>query len=164
MVSGGERRTDTASRIIKASAETIYRALLDPVAIASWLPPEGMTGEVDVFEPREGGHYRMTLTYTKPNHEMAGKASQDAEVVEGTFVALDPNRRIVQRVEFQSDDPAFAGSRMISWHLHTVSAGTEVAGVCENVPPGIAKEDHDAGLRSTLNNLALYVERSIPIA
>lgn len=159
MVSGGERRTDIASRIIKSSAETIYRALLDPVAIASWLPPDGLTGKVDAFEPHEGGHYRMTLTYSKPNHETAGKTLQDADVVEGTFVELVPNRRIVQRVEFQSDDPAFAGAMIIGWHLNTVSTGTDVAIVCDNVPPGIAKEDHDAGLRSTLENLALYVER-----
>jgi hypothetical protein len=61
-------------------------------------------------------------------------------------------------VEFESDDPAFAGTMKMTWSLAPVAEGTEVTVVCENVPNGIRKEDHDTGLRSTLENLASFTE------
>ncbi|HTV70093.1 MAG TPA: SRPBCC family protein [Rhizobiaceae bacterium] len=148
-------RTDTCSRLIKAPAQKIYRAFTDPDAWVKWLPPEGMTGKMHHFDPRPGGTYRMTLTYAAAG---AGKSSDDTDVVEGTFVELVPNERVVQEVVFDSDDPAFAGTMTMSWSLAPVAGGTEVEIIAENVPPGISKEDHDAGLRSTLENLAAFVE------
>ena len=57
------RRVDSASRVITASPEALYQAFLDPDRLASWLPPSGMKAEITRFEPREGGRYRMILTY-----------------------------------------------------------------------------------------------------
>ena len=151
-------RTDSASRIIRASPQTIYRAFLDPDAWMSWLPPKGMTARIDVFEPREGGTYRMTLTYDEVDHSAPGKTAEHADVVRGQFLELVPDERIVQLVEFESDDPALAGGMMMTWSLAVVPEGTEVTINCENVPAGIRKEDHDAGLSSTLENLAAFVE------
>lgn len=151
-------RTDRASRIIKASPQTIYRAFIDPVAWLSWLPPKGMKGRLHAFDPRAGGGYRLELTYLGAEHAGQGKTSQNSDVVEGEFLELVPGRRIVQRVSFQSDDPAFAGAMTMTWRLTPVPDGTEVAIICENVPPGIRAEDHDAGLRSTLANLAAFTE------
>jgi hypothetical protein len=64
----------------------------------------------------------------------------------------------VQLVEFDSEDPVFAGEMIMTWTLAAVSEGTTVTIVCENVPEGVRKEDHDVGLRSTLENLAVFTE------
>ncbi|MDE1992123.1 MAG: SRPBCC family protein [Rhizobiaceae bacterium] len=153
-------RTDSASKMIHASPEAIYRAFLDPQALVSWLPPEGMTGEIDNFDPREGGGCRMTLRYNDADHSTPGKTSEHSDIVDCRYLELVPDKRIVQSVNFASDDPAFAGTMRMTWSLNIVPGGTEVTIVCENVPSGIAKEDHDQGLKSTLENLADYVEKS----
>lgn len=71
---------------------------------------------------------------------------------------LEADRRVVQETEFQSDDPALAGTMRLIWALDPMPDGTRVSVTCENVPEGISKEDHDAGLRSTLANLASFTE------
>jgi uncharacterized protein YndB with AHSA1/START domain len=152
-----ETRTDTASRLIKASPGVIYNAFADPAALAKWLPPKGMRARIERFEPHPGGSYRMILTYDDPTGAR-GKATADSDIVEGRFVALDPGERIVWEVGFVSDDPAFAGTMTMSWRFKEVRDGTEVTILCENVPAGIGKADHDAGLRSTLENLARFIE------
>lgn len=152
-----ETRTDTASRVIKASPGAIYNAFVDPATLARWLPPQGMRARIERFEPHPGGSYRMVLTYDDPA-AAPGKATADSDIVEGRFVALVPGERIVWEVGFVSDDPAFAGTMTMSWRFKEVRDGTEVAILCENVPAGIGKADHDAGLRSTLENLARFIE------
>jgi uncharacterized protein YndB with AHSA1/START domain len=116
-----------------------------------------MKAEIQRFEPREGGTYRMVLTYEEVEHT-PGKSSEDSDVVEARFVELVPNVRVVQEIDFESNDPAFAGPMRMTWSLAPVPTGTEVAISCENVPDGIAKEDHAMGLRSSLENLAAFVE------
>lgn len=155
----GDRRTDRAERLIKASPSTIYAALLDPEAVAAWLPPEGMEGQVLAFEPRPGGSFRMALIYEAPDDATRGKTSARADVVSGRFVVLEADRRVVQETQFQSDDPAFAGTMRITWALDTTPDGTCVSVTCQNVPEGISKEDHDVGLSSTLANLARLTEQ-----
>ncbi len=150
-------RTDSASRVINASPHAIYRSFLDPSSLVSWLPPEGMRARFDVFEPRVGGGYRLTLTYDT-QEAARGKSSAHEDVVAATFAELVPDERVVQLVTFESDDPAFAGTMKMTWRLAVVPDGTEVSIVCEDVPEGIRKEDHDVGLRSTLKNLAAFVE------
>jgi uncharacterized protein YndB with AHSA1/START domain len=152
------RRVDSASRIIAASPAVIYRAHMDPQALISWLPPEGMKGRVERFEPRVGGTYRMVLTYEQPSSATPGKTSDDSDAVEGRFVELIEDRLIAQVVKFESDDPAFAGEMKITWTFTAVAGGTEVTVRCENVPPGIRPEDHAEGLASSLENLAIYCE------
>lgn len=115
----GNRRVDSATRIIAAAPAVIYRAHLDPQALIAWLLPEGMKGRV---------------------------------------VELIPDRLIAQVVEFQSDDPAFAGEMKVTWTFTAVTGGTEVTVRCESVPEGIRPEDHAAGLASSLENLAKYCE------
>ncbi|TDF89176.1 SRPBCC family protein [Paenibacillus piri] len=154
----GKRRIDSASKLIKASPRAIYEAFLDPEALVSWLPPEGMNGHIYEFDAREGGAYRMSLTYVETEHSTLGKTSEHADVVQGRFLELVPDKRIVQLVEFESDDPLFAGEMTMTWSLAAAPEGTEVTIVCENVPEGIQQDDHDAGLRSSLENLARYFE------
>ncbi|WP_055048656.1 SRPBCC family protein [Devosia sp. A16] len=147
-------RIDTASLVIAAPAETIYRAFVDREALLAWLPPQGMTGELLEFEPRPGGAFRMALHYDAPGH---GKTTTDTDVVESEFAELVPGRRVVQLVRFRSDDPAFAGTMRMVWDLEAAQGGTRVIFLAEDVPPGISKEDHHEGLRSSLDNLAKYV-------
>lgn len=149
-------RTDLASRCVRATPQVIYRAFTDPAALVAWLPPKGMRARLERFDLRAGGGYRMVLTYEDP--AARGKASADSDIVEVRFTEIVPNERIVQQVEFVSDDPAFAGTMTMTWQLAAMPEGTEVTVRCENVPPGIGKEEHDAGLRSTLANLAAFSE------
>lgn len=151
------RRIDRASRVIKASPEALYRAFVDPASLICWLPPSGMKAEIQGFEPREGGTYRMVLTYEGETHT-PGKSSEHSDVVEGRFVELVPNVRIVQEVDFKSDNPVFAGTMRMTWSLAPDAGGTEVAVACENVPDGVTREDHAMGLKSSLENLAAFVE------
>ncbi len=149
-------RTDSATRFIAAPADVIYRAFVDPAAWSHWLPRDGMVAEICEFDARPGGIYQMALVY-RGDHKNAGKTSEDIDVVEGRFVELVPNDRVVQLVTFQSDDPAFAGEMRMTWRATPAPGGTDVSIIAENVPIGISEEDHEAGLRSTLENLARFV-------
>lgn len=152
------KRTDTASRVIRASQQRLYRALLDPEAVAKWLPPAGMAGRIEIFEPVVSGRFRMTLTYKDVAHAVAGKSAEHSDIVEGRFTELVPNQRVTQAFEFQSDRPELAGTMFMSWSLAVVPDGTEVTIVCDNVPEAINQQDHLEGFRSTLQNLAAYTE------
>jgi uncharacterized protein YndB with AHSA1/START domain len=148
-------RTDSASRVIAASPGRIYAAFVDPDALTTWLPPTGMTGRFDAFDPRPGGAYRMQLTYKAP--ATAGKSGGGTDVVDGHFAELTPDVRVVQSVVFDSDDPAFAGTMTMTWELREVDAGTEVVFRADGVPDGISAEDHAAGMNASLDNLASYL-------
>ena len=152
-------RTDMATRLIDAPAERLYRAFLDREALEIWLPPQGMSGEVMVLEPRVGGSFRMALRYDDPAAAGQGKTTADTDVVETEYTELDPGERVVHRVRFESADPAFAGDMIMTWRLDPQPGGTKVTFLAENVPEGIGQADHEQGLQSSLDNLAAYVER-----
>ncbi len=151
-------RTDRASRVVGAPAERVWTALVDPEALLAWLPPEGMTGRFERFDVRPGGSYRMVLTYSDASGA-PGKASAESDIVEARFTDIVPGERVVQAVDFVSDDPAFAGTMTMTWEVTAVDAGTCVNIIAEDVPDGISAADHAAGLASSLANLAAYVER-----
>jgi uncharacterized protein YndB with AHSA1/START domain len=147
------KRTDTATRHVDAPPETVYRALIDPDARLEWLPPAGMTGRIERFEAHPGGSYRMILTHEEARGS-PGKSSDDSDVVEGRFVALEPGKRIVEAVDFESDDPAFAGTMTMTWSLRPANGGADVTVTAADVPSGISQKDHEQGLASSLENLA----------
>lgn len=151
-------RVDSASRVIKAPPADIYRAYVDPDALVRWLPPTGMKGRIENFDPRDGGDYRIVLTYVDANQSAAGKTTPDADVVHGRFLELVPDRRIVQSVRFESADPQFAGEMTLTWNLNPAPEGTTVVIAAENVPDGITRADHEAGFAATLDSLAAFVE------
>ena len=151
-------RTDTASRVIGAPPDRVYAALVDPEALTAWLPPEGMSGRFERFDARPGGSYRLVLTYADTS-TARGKATADSDVVEARFVDVVPGVRVVQAVDFVSDDPANAGTMTMTWELTAVEAGTRVDIRADDVPAGISAEDHAAGLESSLANLATYLKR-----
>jgi len=149
-------RTDVASRHIHAPPAEIFAALIDPTALVAWLPPQGMSGRFEHFDCRPGGSYRLVLTYEEPT--AAAKTTTDSDVVDGRFVEILPDVRIVQAVAFVSDHPEYDGTMTMSWELAPNGGGADVHFRAENVPPGISAEDHARGLASSLANLARYVE------
>ncbi len=151
-------RTDTASRVIAAPPAQVYAALVDRDALAAWLPPNGMTASFERFDPRPGGSYRLVLTYADASGGR-GKATAESDVVEARYVDIVPDVRVVQAVDFVSDDPAFAGTMTMTWEVTAVDGGTRVDITANDVPDGISAEDHATGLASSLENLAEFVER-----
>ena len=151
-------RTDSASRVVAAPPARVYAAFVDEEALVAWLPPQGMTARFERFDLRPGGSYRLVLTYTDAA-TASGKATPDSDIVEARFVALVPEIRVVQAVDFASDDPAFAGTMTMTWEVSAVDGGTRVQITAADVPDGISAEDHAKGLASSLANLARYVER-----
>ncbi|WP_437678607.1 SRPBCC domain-containing protein [Sorangium sp. So ce131] len=150
-------RTDTASLVVAALPDAIYRAFAEPGALMAWLPPESMTGRVLDYDFREGGRYRIELTYDEAAPDDVGKTTGRTDVSAGRFLSLEPGKRIVQSVEFESSDASFAGEMVMTWSFEPLPAGTRITITAENVPPGISQADHDAGLRSSLENLARYL-------
>lgn len=153
-----DSRTHRASRTILAPPRAIYRAFLDAEAVESWRPPSGMTARIERFVPKIGGGYRMAFIYSEDNAEK-GKSGTGEDMVEGLFVDLIPDQRIVEAVTFQSDDPAFAGTMTITTTIEREKGNSsKVTFLAENVPPGISEADHREGMSSTLRNLANLVE------
>ena len=149
-------RTDRAARVVEAPVERVFDALVDPDALLAWLPPGGMTGAFERFDPRPGGSYRLVLTYADPA-DAPGKSSPDSDIVEARFVDIVPGVRVVQAVDFVSDDPDLAGTMTMTWAVAAVDGGTRVDITADDVPAGIAADDHAAGMASSLENLAAYL-------
>ncbi|MCA1842395.1 MAG: SRPBCC family protein [Actinobacteria bacterium] len=151
-------RAHTASRVIAAPPDRVFACLVDHEALAHWLPPDGMRARFDHFDPRPGGSYRLVLTYIDASRAR-GKATTDSDIVDGRYIDIVPGVRVVQAVDFVSDDPAFAGTMTMTWEMTPVAGGTRVDISAEDVPDGISAEDHAAGMASSLANLADYLER-----
>src|SRR5262245_9487517 len=101
------------------------------------------------FDAREGGLYRMSLTYQDPRQSPGGKTTEDADTFQGRFVELAHDEKIVEVVEFESPDPRFAGEMKITTTFADTAEGTEITLLCENIPAGIRPEDNEAGCRSS---------------
>lgn len=151
-------RTDTASKVVKAPLSRVFEALVDPEALAEWLPPAGMTGRFEDFDARPGGSYRMILTYVDPPGH-GGKTDADSDVVEGRFVEIEPDNRVVQTVEFDSAEATFGGTMTMTWTVTRVDGGTRVELRADDVPLGISAADHADGMNSSLDNLATYLAK-----
>lgn len=152
----GQGRTDRAERLIGAPAARLFACWTDPALLVHWLPPRGMSGRVEHFDPRAGGPFRIVLTYEDPAHP--GKSDGQSDVVAGLFVVMDRPRHLAFVSRFESDDPAFQGEMRMDWHFEPAAGGTRVRIVATNVPPGIPAEDHVAGMESSLTQLAALVE------
>lgn len=151
-------RIDSVSRIIAASPAILYQSFMDADSLVRWMPPEGMTGEINYFNPKVGGGYQMTLTYEEA-HSIPEKTSEDTDTVEATFVELVPNKKIAGTANFETEDPDVLGKLLMTWYFERVDEGTKVTIIVENVPTGIPKPDHIEGLTSTLENLERFVQK-----
>ena len=146
------------SQHIAATCSAVYRALLDPVAVATWRVPDGMISEVHEFDAREGGAFRVTLTYETPT--TVGKTSAQTDTYHGRFVKLVANEKVVEVVAFESVDPELLGQMTITTSLVESDSGTEVSIEHEGIPPGVAVRDNEMGTRMALTRLAALVENS----
>jgi uncharacterized protein YndB with AHSA1/START domain len=146
------------SRFIKAPPEALFRAFTNPAALAAWLAPGDMTGEVHRFDHRVGGGYQMSLYYPSSEETSRGKTSEREDKYTARFVELMPPRRIVEAITFDAVDPAFSGEMIMDVTLEAEEGGTTVTIVFKDIPPGIRPEDNEAGTRSALEKLARYVE------
>lgn len=152
-----EARVHSASRVILASPRTLFRAFVDPEMMGSWRAPDGMSARIHAFDPRVGGGYRMTLTYADAT-DQPGKTTANSDTVEVSFAELAAEERVVEVVRFESDDPAFAGEMRLTTSFAPVADGTRVTVTAEQVPSGIGKEEHEAGIAASLRKLALLTE------
>lgn len=141
------------SQFVKAPRAEVYRACIDPALIVRWRVPDNMTAKVHSFDARVGGGYRMSLTYRDPAHP-AGKTTDDTDSFTGRFVALIPNEKIIEAVNFETADPGARGEMTITTSFRDADRGTEVVMSFENIPPGIRLEDNDEGTRQSLKKLA----------
>src|SRR5689334_15086039 len=138
-------------RVLRATPERIYRAFLDPDAMAKWLPPHGFTGKVHHLDAKVGGAYTMSFTnFTTGKSHAFG----------GTYLELTPHERI--RYSDKFDDPNLPGEMQTTVTLKTVSVGTEVSIVQEGVPGVIPAEACYLGWQESLTLLAKLVEAEIP--
>jgi len=118
--------------------------------------PDGMTSEIHSFEPSEGGTFRISLTYDMPT--TTGKSSAQTDTYHGRFVELVADTKVVQAVEFETDDPAMQGEMTISYTLADAADGTDLVGVHEGLPPGVSPSDNELGTSMSLDKLARLVE------
>ncbi|MGH3308354.1 MAG: SRPBCC domain-containing protein [Nocardioides sp.] len=144
---------------VSASSADVYRALLDPDSIARWRVPDDMTAVVHEFDAREGGLFRVSLTY-EPRQEDGprGKTSGRTDTYHGRFDRLVPDRQVVEVTEFETDDPALRGEMTMTTTLTPTEGGTEVAIVHEGVPDAVPPADNEAGTRMALANLARMLQ------
>jgi uncharacterized protein YndB with AHSA1/START domain len=130
--------------------------LLDPHAVERWMVPAGMTSRIHLFEPREGGAFRISLTYDAPTG--TGKTSAQTDTYHGRFVTLVPDQRVVETVEFETPDPAMQGEMTITIALADAEGGTAITAVHDGLPPGLSPADNETGWRMSLGKLAALVE------
>lgn len=137
--------------VLRAPAERVYRAFLDPDAMAKWLPPHGFTGKVHEMDARVGGGYRMSFTNfgTGVGHSFRGR-----------YLDLRPHERIEYTDRFE--DPDMPGEMRVTIALHKVDCGTELEIVQEGVPSVIPVANCYLGWQESLSQLAQLVEAEIP--
>ncbi len=141
---------------VRAPRSAVYRALLDADAIAKWRVPAGMSSQVHEFDGREGGPFRVSLTYSAPDR--TGKSALHTDTYHGHFVKLVPDEQVVEAFEFESADPALGGTMTMTTTLTDADGGTDVLVVHEGIPDSVPASDNETGTRMALANLARLVE------
>jgi uncharacterized protein YndB with AHSA1/START domain len=144
------------SHHVNAPRSDVYRALLDADAIAQWRVPAGMSSQVHEFDPREGGTFRVSLTYDAP--ASTGKTAEHTDTYHGHFAKLVPDEEVVEVFEFETGDPALRGEMIMTTTLTDTGGGTDVAIVHERIPDSVPPADNETGTRMALEKLAQFVE------
>jgi uncharacterized protein YndB with AHSA1/START domain len=138
-------------RVLQATPERVYKAFLDPDAMAKWLPPNGFTGRVHEMDARVGGHYKMSFTnFSTGNSHSFG----------GEFLELVENERL--RYSDRFDDPNLPGEMETTVDIKKVSVGVELSVVQTGIPEAIPAEACYLGWQESLRLLTLLVEAEIP--
>jgi uncharacterized protein YndB with AHSA1/START domain len=118
-----------------------------------------MTCRVHEFHAREGGSFRISLTYDDPTR--AGKTTGRTDTYHGRFVKLVPDAQVVEVIEFETEDPSLRGEMTITITLREADRGTEVELLHEGIPRGVAPADNELGTQMALAKLAALVEGSM---
>ncbi|MFW3172512.1 SRPBCC family protein [Geodermatophilus sp. CPCC 206100] len=148
--------TTRLERRLRAPRSAVYRALLDPGAVARWRVPHGMASRVHRWEAREGGTVRVSLTYETTGQ--TGKTTASTDTYTGRFVRLVPDETVVEVDEFETDDPDLRGEMTMTVTLADTEDGTLLVAVHEGLPRGVSAADNEAGWTSALDRLAALVE------
>ncbi|MGI5371595.1 SRPBCC domain-containing protein [Streptomyces iakyrus] len=149
--------TSRVSGHVDAPRAAVYRALVSAEAIARWRVPDGMSGEVHEFDAREGGRFRVSLTYEAP--DASGKSAAHTDTYHGHFARLVPDEQVVEVLEFEAGDPALRGAMTLTTTLTDArGGGTDVLMVHEGIPDAVPAADNETGTRMALANLARFVE------
>lgn len=143
---------------IDAPPSRVYAALLDPGLIPHWRVPAGMRCHVHDFDAREGGAFRVSLTYDEPDAQ--GKSSAHTDTYHGRFVELVPDVRVVERLEFETTDPQMQGEMQVTTRLVPEGSGTRLDARHENLPPGVTPADNEAGWDDSLQKLAALLQHA----
>jgi uncharacterized protein YndB with AHSA1/START domain len=143
-------------RHVNAPRVAVYRALLDQRAVEHWKVPDGMTCHVHAFDAREGGKFRISLTYDSPTG--TGKTTAHTDTYHGRFIKLVRNERVVEVDEFETTDPALSGEMTITITLSDAGGGTDLLAVHEGLPRGVSSADNEQGWQMALAKLALLIE------
>lgn len=151
------RETSAVIRRIRAPRAAIYGALLDPQAIQAWRVPHGMRCVVHEFDPREGGRFRVSLSYDDP--AAAGKSDAHTDTYHGRFVRLVPETEVAEVLEFETEDPMLQGEMLVTTTLTDADEATDVTIAYENVPVGMPAADNQVGTQMALSKLAALVEQ-----
>jgi uncharacterized protein YndB with AHSA1/START domain len=149
--------TTRVTQRTRASRAAVYRACLDPEDVARWMVPDGMTSEIHAFDAREGGTFRISLTYDAPTD--TGKSGANTDTFHGRFERLVPDEQIVQVIEFETDDPTMQGEMRATITLRELPDGTEIEYLHEGLPAGVKPEDNEDGTRMSLAKLAAVAEQ-----
>lgn len=150
-MSSDSTNTVRLHRVLRATPERVYRAFLDPDAMAKWLPPNGFTGKVHEMDAKVGGSYRMSFTNfsTGSSHSFGG-----------TYLELKPNELIRHTDRF--DNPGLPGEMQKTIIPKPVFCGTELSITQEGIPAAIPAEACYLGWQESLTLLAKLVEAEIP--
>jgi len=146
----------SVTRHVRAPRAAVYRALTDPEAVARWRVPDGMHAVVHEFDARVGGRFRISLVYDAPGAQ--GKSSTHTDTYGGVFVELVPGERVVEEIEFETDEASLQGPMTMSTDLVEREHGTDVHVVHDGVPDAVPAADNEVGMRMALSKLALLVE------
>ncbi|MGW7512173.1 SRPBCC domain-containing protein [Streptomyces massasporeus] len=153
--------TSRVSGHVDAPRAAVYRALVSAEAIARWRVPTGMRAEVHAFDAREGGGFRVSLTYEVA--DASGKSAAHTDTYHGHFARLVPDEQVVEVLEFETADPALGGSMTLTTTLTDAEGGgTDVLMVHEGLPDAVPAADNETGTRMALANLARLVEADGP--
>jgi uncharacterized protein YndB with AHSA1/START domain len=138
-------------RVLRAKPERVYRAFMEPDAMAKWLPPYGFICKVERMDAQVGGSYRMAFINfgTGRGHSFGGE-----------YLELVPGKRI--RYTDRFDDPNLPGEMITTVELREVSCGTELNIVQEGLPAVIPVEMCYLGWQESLAQLATLVDPEIP--
>lgn len=149
--------TSKTTRLIKATPDIIYNAFTNPAALEVWMVPGTMTGKIHSFDGSIGGGYTMSLYYPKGLNGQKGKSAANEDRYTARFITLDPYKRIVLGIQFDTGSRGFVGEMIMEVQLGRNGSSTQVTIIFTNLPLGVRPEDNAKGTEESLDKLERYL-------